>query len=73
MDVNLLLKFGFIQSSCFLGSLQLTIYISLAGKHNIKTALLIVLSSKLSIGWSTGPPMEELEKVSKELKGSATL
>jgi hypothetical protein len=28
------------------------------------------LSSK---GWNTGPPMEELEKVTKELKGSATL
>ena len=26
-----------------------------------------------SIGWNTGPPMEELEKVPKELKGSATL
>ena len=29
--------------------------------------------SQSSIGWITGPPMEELEKVSKELKGSATL
>jgi hypothetical protein len=28
---------------------------------------------KLTIGWNTGPPMEELEKVPKELKGSATL
>ena len=26
-----------------------------------------------SIGWNTGPPMEELEKASKELKGSAIL
>ena len=26
-----------------------------------------------SIGWITGPPTEELEKVPKELKGSATL
>jgi hypothetical protein len=26
-----------------------------------------------AIGWNTGSPMEELEKVSKELKGSATL
>jgi hypothetical protein len=25
------------------------------------------------LGWITGPPMEELEKVPKELKGSATL
>ena len=25
------------------------------------------------IGWSTGPTMEELEKVPKKLKGSATL
>jgi hypothetical protein len=29
--------------------------------------------SQPSIGWNTGPLMEELEKVSKELKGSATL
>jgi hypothetical protein len=29
--------------------------------------------SQSSIGWNTGPLMEELEKVSKELKGSATL
>jgi hypothetical protein len=26
-----------------------------------------------AIGWITGPPMEELEKVPKELKGTATL
>jgi hypothetical protein len=26
-----------------------------------------------AIGWITGLPMEELEKVPKELKGSATL
>jgi hypothetical protein len=26
-----------------------------------------------AIGWITGPPMEELEKVPKELKGSAIL
>jgi hypothetical protein len=26
-----------------------------------------------SIGWNTGLPMEELEKVPKKLKGSATL
>ena len=29
--------------------------------------------SQSTIGWITGPLMEELEKVSKELKGSATL
>jgi hypothetical protein len=29
--------------------------------------------SQSSIGWNTGPPMEELEKVPKELVGSATL
>jgi hypothetical protein len=29
--------------------------------------------SGCSIGWNTGPPIEELEKVPKELKGSATL
>jgi len=29
--------------------------------------------SQSSIGWNTGPLMEELEKVSKELKGFATL
>jgi hypothetical protein len=29
--------------------------------------------SQSAIGWNTGPPMEELEKVPKELKGSAIL
>jgi hypothetical protein len=29
--------------------------------------------SQSTIGWISGPPMEELEKVSKELKRSATL
>jgi hypothetical protein len=29
--------------------------------------------SQSTIGWITGPPMEELEKVYKELKRSATL
>jgi hypothetical protein len=29
--------------------------------------------SQSSIGWNTGPPKKELEKVSKKLKGSATL
>ena len=29
--------------------------------------------SQSSIGWNTGSPMEEIEKVLKELKGSATL
>jgi hypothetical protein len=29
--------------------------------------------SQTSIGWNRGPPMKELEKVGKELKGSATL
>jgi hypothetical protein len=29
--------------------------------------------SQSFIGWNIGPPMEELEKVPKELKASATL
>ena len=29
--------------------------------------------SQSAIGWITGPPMEELEKVPKELKGAVTL
>ena len=29
--------------------------------------------SQSSFGWNTGPLMKELEKVPKELKGSATL
>jgi hypothetical protein len=29
--------------------------------------------SKTCIGWNTGPPVKELEKVPKEFKGSATL
>jgi hypothetical protein len=39
---------------------------SVPGKHRSRC-------SQSSIGWNTGPPMEELEKVPKELKGSATL
>ena len=30
-------------------------------------------SSQSAIGWNMGPPLEELEKVPKELNGSATL
>ena len=55
--------------------------------HHLKYALYIAISceampvpgkyingcSQSSIGWNTGPPMKELEKLSKELKGSATL
>jgi hypothetical protein len=29
--------------------------------------------SQSSIGWNTGPPVEEIEKVPRELKGFATL
>jgi hypothetical protein len=29
-------------------------------------------NTQSSIGWNTGPPMGELEKVPKELKGSGT-
>jgi hypothetical protein len=29
--------------------------------------------SQLAIGWNTGAPMEEIEKVPNELKGSATV
>ena len=36
------------------------------GKHSIGC-------SQSAIEWNTGPPMEELEKVPKELKGSSTL
>jgi hypothetical protein len=32
-----------------------------------------LISSQSSIGWNTGPPVEELEKVPKELKWLATL
>jgi hypothetical protein len=31
------------------------------------------LCSQSAIGWITGPPIEELEKAPKVLKGSATL
>jgi hypothetical protein len=33
----------------------------------------ITKSSRSSIEWITGPPIKELEKVPKELKGTATL
>jgi hypothetical protein len=29
--------------------------------------------SQSAVGWITGPPMEELEKIPKELMGSVTL
>jgi hypothetical protein len=44
--------------------------------NRIKGVLFILLLSCLSqsaIGWVTRPLMEELEKLTKELKGSATL
>jgi hypothetical protein len=31
------------------------------------------VSTQSAIGWITGPPIEKLEKVPKELKGSANL
>jgi hypothetical protein len=56
-----------------LGSFQLLAIINKAceamsapGKHRS-------VCSQSAIGWNTVPPMEELEKVPKELKGSATL
>jgi hypothetical protein len=33
----------------------------------------VSVTPSMGVGWITGPPMEELEKVLKELKGSATL
>ena len=33
----------------------------------------IIGCSQSAIGWNTGPPMEEVEKVPKEIKGLATL
>jgi hypothetical protein len=44
-------------------------------KSHILDILVYISSgcSQSAIGWITGPPMEELEKVPKELKGSATL
>jgi hypothetical protein len=41
--------------------------------RTLKSSQHISGCSQSAIGWSTGPPMEELEKVSKELKRSATL
>jgi hypothetical protein len=41
--------------------------------HHHCPAVFFILKKKEAIGWITGPPMEELEKVPKELKGSATL
>jgi hypothetical protein len=35
--------------------------------------MLEILFGKQEVPWNTGPPMKELEKVPKELKGSATL
>jgi hypothetical protein len=35
--------------------------------------MLTEVDAQSAIGWITGPPMEELDKIPKELKGSATL
>ena len=39
----------------------------------MRSHLLILDFTAQAVGWITGPPMEELEKVPKELGGSATL
>jgi hypothetical protein len=43
-----------------------------AGSVNIRDTWIGLIRMQ-HIGWDTGPPIEELEKVPKELKGSATL
>jgi hypothetical protein len=40
---------------------------------DVPEGTLITFGLQSAIGWIAGPPMEELEKVTKELKGSATL
>jgi hypothetical protein len=42
-------------------------------KHSTNTHTHKEYLSQSAIGWITGPPMEELETVPKELKGSASL
>jgi hypothetical protein len=39
----------------------------------LKFSKILKLENSIIKRWITGPPMEELEKVSKELKRSATL
>jgi hypothetical protein len=46
--------------------LECIMYIPVPGKYKTGCSL-------SSIRWNTGPPMEKLEKVPKELKWSATL
>ena len=42
-------------------------------QQNLASVCNCVSVWKLNMGWITGPPMEELEKLPKELKGTATL
>ena len=42
-------------------------------QQNLASVCNSVSILRLIIGWNKGPPMEELEKVPKELKVSATL
>jgi hypothetical protein len=40
---------------------------------NVCVIQFLSFEQNIAIGWIIGPPMEELDRVSKELKGSATL
>jgi hypothetical protein len=48
-------------------------YIAVSSETMLGPSKHISGSSQSAIGWITGPPMEELEKIPKKLKGSATL
>ena len=60
--------FDFLEST-FLSSL----YIAVSSETTPGPSKQISGCSQSAIGWITGPPMEELEKIPKELKESATL
>jgi hypothetical protein len=52
-------------NSDFLGSIGKSLVLLCRG--------LVYMNSQSAIGWITGAPMEELKKIPKDLKGSATL
>ena len=60
---------------CLLGPCIVSLETAISGsfQQNLAGVYNVVRVWRLIIGWITGPPMEELEKVPKELKGSATL
>jgi hypothetical protein len=61
-------------ANCILGSLSFWVNIHLSvSAYHMCSFVIGLPHSQSSIGWNTGPVKKELEKIPKELKGSAIL